>query len=301
MMQSFLEVISAGWVGTSVGVIGIAIGILLYRRSRLSGMIAFQRDGHQLIGHVTSKLREVTVAYRGDPVPRVTGSKVAIWNAGTSTIKGSDIVLRDPLRVEIERGERILAAWIAVASRDVNAFHLDLQPDKAEVALCTFDFLDPNDGVIIVMLHTSPSEIASLRGTIRGHSHPFRDSGRLREAEQPFSEFVKGAPRWARFGIARLVWIVAERSSIIGALALGVAGISIMVGFVGGVSDPILDLQITQSWFWIGIGSLYLIFGLHALRRSWRRLPRTLRITPDPVPEDNSESHLQPTDPDRTH
>ena len=42
---------------------------------------------------------EVTFQYQGTPVPRITSSTVWMWNAGKKTVRGSDIVVHDPLRL----------------------------------------------------------------------------------------------------------------------------------------------------------------------------------------------------------
>ena len=173
-MQEIFHVLNQGWVSAIVGVAGVAlalISLLLYRRSRIPGIIAFQSDDMSMIGDRTSFFPAgAEVRYRGTPVPRITSSTVWIWNAGKKTVRGSDIVKRDPLQLRF--GGEVLNVRTRTVSREVVKFAIHTPKDTSEEATKTvcldFDFLDPDDGASLEVLHTGPDETPKLTGTIVG-------------------------------------------------------------------------------------------------------------------------------------
>ena len=97
-MQEFIRFLSLnqGWIGTIIE----AIGLFLFWRSQISGIVAFQSRDVAMIGCSDAVFpAEVEVRYRGAQVPRLISSTVWIWNAGKKTVRGTDIVAHDPLRL----------------------------------------------------------------------------------------------------------------------------------------------------------------------------------------------------------
>ena len=173
-MQEIFHFLNQGWVGTVIGIAGVVVGLMglyLYRSSRVSGIIAFQSDDMSLIGDKTSIFPAgAEVQYRGTPVPRITSSIVWIWNAGKKTVRGSDIVERDPLQLRF--GGEVLNVRTRTVSREVVKFAVAVPADSSKEArknVCVdFEFLDPDDGGVIEVLHTGSDEMPQFTGTIVG-------------------------------------------------------------------------------------------------------------------------------------
>ena len=166
-MQEFIDFISQGWVGTTVGVAGSVLALLLYWRSRIPGIIAFQSRDVPMIGHGDAVFpAEVEVRYRGTPIPRLISSTVWIWNAGKKTVRSADIVAHDPLQFHF-CGE-VLNVRIRKVTREVIRITADTPGEMQETVRCGFEFLDPGDGCVLEVLHTGSDEVPKCTGTIIG-------------------------------------------------------------------------------------------------------------------------------------
>lgn len=123
----------------------------------------------RLIGKGDQELpEEVKILYKGNEVPRLSLTRAYFWNSGKASIGGEQMVKDDPLRFTFDGSDEILKAHIATSSRDVNKFSVAVPPDSKNEARITFDFIDPNDGVRIDLLHNSPRRLPRISGTFRG-------------------------------------------------------------------------------------------------------------------------------------
>ena len=158
---------SQGWVGTIVGTAGLVLALLLYWRSRISGIIAFQSRDVPMIGGSNAVFpAEVEVRYRGTPVPKLISSTIWIWNAGKKTVRGADVVAHDPLRFRF--GGEVLEVRIKKVSREAVRIKADTSGETGKTVRCDFEFLDPGDGGVLEVLHTGSAEAPECAGTIIG-------------------------------------------------------------------------------------------------------------------------------------
>lgn len=180
MLQQILDFISKPWLGSILGVLGLAVAIVFYLRSKGRTCLAFQHDEVSIVGGSSATFpAELEIRYSDKIVPRVTSDRIVLWNAGNTTIGGSQIVESDPLRMELPLDESILKATVIKVSREVNACRVipvEQQMSRAEIK---FDFLDPGDGLAFEILHTGAKSASELMGTLRGMPNGISDYGRV--------------------------------------------------------------------------------------------------------------------------
>jgi len=166
-----LEFLNQPWFGSIVGIAGLTfavVGLLSYRAARIGARPVYFQRVRRLIGKKEHELpEEVEIIFNGQSVPRLTSTQCFFWNAGKSPISGADIVPGDPLRLELDEGDEIVKARVVRTTRSVNNIQVD-SPPKSHRALVTFDFLDPGDGVVLELLHTSALKFPKVAGTIKG-------------------------------------------------------------------------------------------------------------------------------------
>lgn len=166
-----LELLNQPWFGSIVGVAGLifaVVGLLSYRAARIGARPIYFQRARRLIGKEKQELpEEVEITFGGHAVPRLTSTQCFFWNAGKSSISGADIVPTDPLRLEFDEGDEIVKVRVVRTTRSVNNIQVD-SPPKSHRALLTFDFLDPDDGVVLELLHTSALRFPKVAGTIKG-------------------------------------------------------------------------------------------------------------------------------------
>jgi hypothetical protein len=179
--------LNPGWVGAVIGIVGVAIGIavsyVFYRLALRDPLLASQASGVRVLERSYPVVQQdLTIAYRGQPISRLTSTVIVVWNAGRKTIQQGDLVEKDPLRFEWDDDAQILDVRIARVSREAIDFRVSRLPEKASALAYSFDFLDQRDGARIVVLHTGKSLKPRLAGSVRGLRAGCRDWGYLRSA-----------------------------------------------------------------------------------------------------------------------
>lgn len=262
-MDAILSLISEGWFGTAVGLVGIALAIVFYVRSKGSARLAYQYDHAMLVGGRGAVFpEELEIRFAGSVVPRVTASRVVVWNCGDRTINGIDVVSDDQLRVELPEGARILSHSVVRQTREVNGWAIVSSDNRLGLS---FDFVDPGDGISIEVLHTESGGDVEVTGTIRGIPAGVRDYGRAAWSAYTTRQrrFPWNRPRYV-LGFAVVV------------------GLSLMaVGLLAPLLAPEdLDVFHTESaeirWSLVGVGALYAVLPGLFLWVSRRRYPVTL-------------------------
>lgn len=165
--MSLDEFLRQNLLGIILSLIGFILAYIFYRRSLNRPRLAYAYDSIQVIGRNSSFASELKIIYCDKEVERVTKSVVIIWNYGDATIEGDKVVSSDPLRIRTLEGSEILNVSVDKATRDVNRFSVSVEVEKQNEVKCSFDYLDPSDGVVIDILHTGERTI-DIVGSIRG-------------------------------------------------------------------------------------------------------------------------------------
>jgi hypothetical protein len=174
-MESIRTLLESPLLALLVGVIGIIAGWVFYVRTLRDANPCYQTRSFRVIGS-DSVTKDITISYKGVVVPHVTKSILVFWNAGRGTLKGSEIVRDDPLRVQ--SNGQILDARVIKTTRDINAFKVQDVGSNTDVLACTLEFFDHRDGVTLSLFHTGTGPIKML-GTIQGIRKGVRNKGSI--------------------------------------------------------------------------------------------------------------------------
>ncbi len=110
------------------GVVGIAVAIVVpvvvyYKSSHAGPRLVYQLGSSRLISKDKRALPEqVEIRYRGRIVPRLTKTYLALWNAGRDTVKGTEIVEDDQLRLVFGNDAEVLRISLSGVTREQNRF-----------------------------------------------------------------------------------------------------------------------------------------------------------------------------------
>ena len=257
-MQDIISILNQGWIGVVIGV----LSLILYWRSRLSGILAVKSREVSMIGGEDSIFpREVEVRYRGNPVSRLTSSTVWIWNAGKKTLREEDLTARDPLRLHFSGS--ILNVKIRRTSRPVAQMSAARSENDSQTVLLGFEFLDPSDGLVVQVLHSGSDEHPECLGTIIGPPKAPRYWG---HAWGGYTDSIR------KFRIAKaILWAC---------LAIG-----LWFGILGVLGNRIVEIipihdveDAMPRWSYLTLGFLYTILPSFFLWTRRRRFPSTLII-----------------------
>jgi hypothetical protein len=219
----FSEVLGIG--GVLVGIAAIAVAVLIARRRP---QLVFVQEGNVV---VEGDDPDITVAWRGVHVPNVSRARITMWNAGTKTFDGSAVVRNYPLRYVFSGANRILAVTVLVCSDEANAFEAHISPDDSHTpdsVLLDCEYLEPRQGAVIEVLHTSNRWGAQPAGTVKGLRKPLVERANVSGAGVPLA--VLGVP-----AVAGTIFAGLHHHESIVAFAVVVASALVFMIVLGGL------------------------------------------------------------------
>ena len=288
-----MDLINAPWLGSLLGLLGVSFALYQIFKSR-GPKLSSQYIGQALIRGDSSDLPGgLQIIYEEQPVSNLSVTQVALWNRGSSSIRGSDIVASDPLAISFGNGAEILKADVVKLTRP--AINVSAEPDKASRSrmLITFEFLDPEDGALLKIWHTGPDPKPKLVGTIVGVPKGAEDLGRMppRYSVSAIKRRSSGDPVLdAPLLLASMMYsrplTVPLASTFLG-----------MGGFTFLLSAPWLEIPLEPAAWWaLLIGAvLYSFTGIYGVWGLRRRFPTS--IAPDELRADpHQESGQGPSE-----
>jgi hypothetical protein len=154
-----------GLAGFFVSLVGIPLAFYLARRSRQKPDLRFARSSEVVLEPFQEGDTPLHVAYGATEVTRVSRGRVAFWSRAGDTVRGTDVVSTDALRVTVPTDCTILQAKVITQARQSNGITLELA-GKHEIKI-GFDFLDAGDGFVLEVLYDGSGDVG-VAGTIRG-------------------------------------------------------------------------------------------------------------------------------------
>ncbi|MEH7893945.1 hypothetical protein, partial [Bacillus thuringiensis] len=259
-----------GWVGSLIGIIGILIAIVTYRKSKIGQRLVYQSSATKIIGKNQNTPEEIQIYFRGSEVPRVIKTNLVIWNSGNETIKSSHVTQEDPLRIQIEESESIISYRILKETRHTNK--VNLVRDKENVLLFNFDYLDPNDGVRVEVLHTDDKNPVDFKGTVIGMKQAIKSWNTERGVKKN-----KGI-----YAFSRKSWFIKSGLTIMFSLGASLCSLVIMYWFFPDAYHKINNIYKENSngvvkiiFFVMGVTYMYMPLYFFILTR--KRFPKELK------------------------
>jgi len=253
-MEALKAFFSQSWVGILVGILaGLLIAFFSDKASRIGPRPSYQLKALRLIAKDERALpEEVEILFNGMSVPRLTKTHVIFWNSGRAMLRGEEIVVDDPLRLEFSKEARVLTARIAKTTRETNKFEVKIDDKSPNEVVCHFDYLNVGDGALIELLHTDEERYPKVQGTIRGVPKGILNWGHIRTSRRP------------------------RRMMLFTMLIMGVS--IIVVGFLTPhFPKPSAPAEL-PVWVFVILGLVYISFPLFTLWTNRRRFPKSLTI-----------------------
>lgn len=275
-MQELISFFNQGWVGSLLGFVGIivgALGIFSYKISKSIAKPCFQILSLRLLGRNEDNLpKEVTVLFKGKEVDRLTKTTLILWNNGTEVLDGKDVIPSDPIQIAFDTDDNILSYKILKRTKEVNNFRLIKSEEHPHQIMVNFDYLDPNDGVVLEMLHNSKKRYPKITGTIKGLPKGLLDLGTV----YPSKQYKSKSP---------LVTLLNHRKKIYGSAIF--VGLSMVIfGFLPQeLRENIFnslrksdDTMLTEPIFFVVFGLLYASMPVFFLWSRRKKYPKQLEF-----------------------
>jgi hypothetical protein len=174
-MDWWRQALSTGWVGSVISLLGLLVGlvslvaaVLIYRASRVGGRLIYQLHAlHLISGGPYDLPSEVEILFKGRAVPRLTRTLLVLWNSGKALIRGSDVVIDNPIQFVFSNDAEVLRVRTLKVTRPEIKFSARLFEGRPNTATCEFDYLGPGDGVVVEILHTDDQCVPIRCGCFR--------------------------------------------------------------------------------------------------------------------------------------
>lgn len=164
------------WIGVwatiislGVGILAVLIGVYLYQKSIVAPDLTYT------VHPLRTELRapdfdsDLAFTYRGQPISerQVTSLQVAIWNAGTESIRAENVLQAIYLRTE--KPVRILSARVTQTNRPVSEFETVRDEHAWAKGQCQFRWriLEPNAAAMVQIIYVGDADTAiTLSGVV---------------------------------------------------------------------------------------------------------------------------------------
>ena len=157
-----------GILGFSFSFISIIIAIIFYFKSRKLKEVMYSIQINKLFDDSTRKIPQLQVFFNNKVINRLTASKLALWNSGTTTISKSDIAKASPLQLKLKKDFEILDIKNIYSSHSGNNVKCLFEKSGNSIKI-SFDYLDRKEGAVIQILHTSDNpEPLEMEGHLIG-------------------------------------------------------------------------------------------------------------------------------------
>jgi hypothetical protein len=150
----------------------ILIGFFFFIKQRKEAIACYAIRSLEVIdvpnssSHIGEK---ITVNYEDKPIPRVSVANVTFWNGGALILSGETLLPNYPLRICIRPGGDLLDATIVTNPNPECDYRISFDPDNfPNSVLLDFDFLEPDSGIVVRVLHTGQREAIDIEGKLKG-------------------------------------------------------------------------------------------------------------------------------------
>lgn len=157
-----------GIVATTLGVV---LSIYFYQAAQVKPLLTFGVHPLKTELQRPDFDKELGFIYNGNPVESetITSVQVAIWNAGTRSIRDSDVL--DPFHLVMPEGSAILSVRVKKTSRPVSGFEILGTQEDYESGTCHLKWriLEPGDGAVLQIIYAgSARRDPTLVGAVEG-------------------------------------------------------------------------------------------------------------------------------------
>jgi hypothetical protein len=162
-------------VGTVGTLSGVVLSVYFYQASQIKPLLTFGVHPLKTELQRPDFDKELGFIYKGKPIESesITSVQVSIWNAGTRSIRESDVL--DPFRLAMPDGSAILSVRAKKTSRPISGFEILGNQEDYKSGICPLKWriLEPGDGAVIQIIYAGgarrdPTLVGAVEGQRNG-------------------------------------------------------------------------------------------------------------------------------------
>jgi hypothetical protein len=137
---------------TLLGIPSLILTIIFFIVSRSKFGLAFRPYEKLVIGNENAEIADgLQIIYKNKEIKSLLRTELFVWNNGNRPIRGTDIARNDMVRV-LYVGGSPLSVQLLRSSSAANAVRF-VESDMPKCAAIDFDYLEPNEGFVVEILH----------------------------------------------------------------------------------------------------------------------------------------------------
>lgn len=171
-MNQLLAFLNQGWVGSLLGIIGIATGYLFFLAARKRKLLRYEIETKILIKNFEYEIDGLQISYHNNPIKNLAVTRVYLWNAGRDVIRKNDIPSTDPISFFVQGSLVGHPKLEFYGLRNRNQFELRHGEHKDRF-IVDFSYIDFRDLCRIEFFHTfSDDQKVAVSGSVIGCGRP---------------------------------------------------------------------------------------------------------------------------------
>ncbi|MFT3911426.1 MAG: hypothetical protein QM737_18530 [Ferruginibacter sp.] len=160
-----------------LAILSIILSFYLFIKSKKKKRPQYSKRSINVISDKIQSVGDIKISYQGKNVNNLTVTKIVIFNSGNETINNDDQAASDKLRIIASDGVELLGTEVLFMSSSANNINFTINDNVVDLQ---FDYLDPNQGFIIKIIHSGKNSSAlDVKGT-------FKSSGEVKEVKSTF-------------------------------------------------------------------------------------------------------------------
>lgn len=152
--------------GTIIGVIGIVLAVVFYRKGKERKEFSYSLRSRTLIRKKKAKFEKLSILYGEKKIDDLCVSNFTIWNSGNKPLNASDMVASKELTITAIEDSRILDVEVIARSEKTNNFSVSHSDEHSAKIL--FDYVDAMEGVVVQIIHTGTNDSLGIDCKIKG-------------------------------------------------------------------------------------------------------------------------------------
>ncbi len=175
-------------IGIIIGAFGLLCALIGWIFPRTQKYNLVMQSSYQAFAVVPKEMENIGVRLMlgGRQFHRLGVTILRVWNKGRLPLRGEDVT--NGITMRFADDARIIKATVERTARKGNPANIRTSTISEKRIGLTFTHLDPRDGAIIYILHTSKHRVPTVDGTIVGKDAPLEDAGNIcdRRRKYPF-------------------------------------------------------------------------------------------------------------------
>jgi len=175
--MDFLRFLNLGWVGSLIGIAGVASGFIIYFYTNKKISPCYQYKTTTIVDKEKKNYSgDIEILYQGKNVSGVNRTVIAIWNDGKKYLEKDHVLENHPLTLSFPDGEILNHK---IKDRTSDSISLDIKQKEDKALTIDFNLLDHKEGFAMEILHTSTEREPSISCIIKGVKSGFKNKGSI--------------------------------------------------------------------------------------------------------------------------